>query len=76
MASSADSNATPLLFFLAGALVPSLAWFFLRPKNEEYSAAKEEDEDEDTADAPTGGPASTWGYTDAPNCLLLFIFQI
>lgn len=67
MTTSGDSS-SPLLYFLAGTLVPSLAWFFLRPTTNKpgTAAESEEDEDEDTADATTGGPSSKWGYTDAP----------
>ncbi|CAB9500284.1 Probable peptidyl-tRNA hydrolase 2 [Seminavis robusta] len=66
-----------LVYFLAGALVPSLAWFFLRPKNDEFDpvAMEDDDDDEDTADATKGGPSSEWGYTDAPYKMVLCVNQ-
>ena len=66
--STVSSSQSPLVYFLAGALVPSLAWFFLRPKTtpahvEDFD---DDEEDEDIADTTVGGPSSKWGYTDAP----------
>ena len=64
---ASTEGTSPFLYFLAGALIPSLAWFFLGSKNDESNNLAEAfDDDEDTADASTGGPSSKWGYTDAP----------
>ena len=67
---SGSNSPNPLLYFLAGALVPSLAWVLLQSKAKESNDSGKNDddgeEDEDTAETTTGGPSSNWGYSDAP----------
>jgi hypothetical protein len=65
------SSPSPFVYFLAGALVPSLAWILLRPKSKESNKSEkdeenDDEEDEDTAETTTDGMSSKWGYTDAP----------
>lgn len=74
---AASDNTSTFLYFLAGALVPSLAWFFLGSKQElpAVDSAAKEDDDEDTADVSSGGPSSKWGYTDAPYKMVLCVNQ-
>lgn len=68
MATVATGTATPpWVYFLAGTIVPSLAWLLLRPKASSHANDDDDDEeDEDTIGTTTGGPSSKWGYSNAP----------
>jgi len=67
---------SPLVFFLAGALVPTLAWFLLSSYGKSSRSnitpldgddeCDDDDDDSDVADTSVGGPSSKWGYMDAP----------
>jgi peptidyl-tRNA hydrolase len=81
MASSPTSN-SQWLYFLAGALLPSLALLLLRrpqPPPPVTTTSKGDDdddsEDEDMDGIVEGGPSSKWGHQDAPYKLVLCVNQ-
>ena len=61
-----------LLYFVAGALLPSL-WFWLSRRSS--SSSSDGDDDEDMEGVISGGPSSKWGYTDAPYKMVLCVNQ-
>lgn len=80
MATSPSASSTTnseWLYFLAGALLPSLAWI-LRHKKSSASPLKSDSNDSDDEDMEgvvEGGPSSKWGYTDAPYKMVLCVNQ-
>jgi peptidyl-tRNA hydrolase len=86
MASSPTSN-SQWLYFLAGALLPSLALLLLRrpqpPPPPVTTTSKEDDDDDDDSSSDDedmdgvveGGPSSKWGHDDAPYKLVLCVNQ-
>ena len=78
MASNAISSASsPWLPFLAGALLPTLAYVLLLRKAPSASTSDgdESDDDSDMDDLRTGGPSSKWGPLDAPYKMVLCVNQ-
>jgi peptidyl-tRNA hydrolase len=84
--SSSSLESAPWLYFLAGALLPTVAWFFLpRPASAKEGIASElaedVDDDEDENDSPDASSASSssspkdWGPQDAPYKMVLCINQ-
>lgn len=82
--SSVTSNA-PWIYFLAGALLPTLA-FLLRKSpaepavlpasdndNDSDYDSDDEEEDEDMEGVVEGGPSSKWGLQDAPYKMVLCV---
>jgi PTH2 family peptidyl-tRNA hydrolase len=84
------SSDSPWLYFLAGALLPTLALVFLRPtttssvetkkkndeeEEEDYDDDEEDDEDEDLVGVTTDGPSSSWGYKHSPYKMVLCVNQ-
>lgn len=71
----ADPASTSVwLYFLAGALLPTLAYIFL-PRKEVIVLRQEDDEDEPLNQPRQGGPSSAWGYKNAPYKMLLLVNQ-
>ena len=73
--SNSWSNSQPWIYFLSGALVPSIAYFFLWKYNQKGSNADETDDDASEDDTETdselfgvsnSGPSSKWNISDAP----------
>ena len=86
MAATAESTASsPLAYFLAGMLVPTIAYFFLNRKGNDTGGNNtssidlgEDDWDDDSDDGaplPTGSnnPSSSWGMMDAPYKMVLCV---
>jgi PTH2 family peptidyl-tRNA hydrolase len=82
MTSSSSTTSSPWIYFVSGALLPSLAFLFLRQRqaaaalndNNDDSDGSDDD-DEDSLQGTTGGPSSKWGYTDAPYKMVLCVNQ-
>lgn len=76
---SSDSSTanSEWLCFLAGALLPSLAWMFFHKRDVSpvQNGSDESDDDEDMDGVMEGGPSSKWGYTDAPYKMVLCVNQ-
>lgn len=68
------------LYFLAGAILPTLAWM-MTPKggrsasSESGSSGSNDSDDEDMDGVAEGGPSSKWGYSDAPYKMVLCVNQ-
>jgi PTH2 family peptidyl-tRNA hydrolase len=83
MTSSSSTSSSPWIYFVSGALLPSLAFLFLRQRQaaaalndtEDNEDSGSEDEDEDSLQGTTGGPSSKWGLTDAPYKMVLCVNQ-
>jgi len=76
------ASRTNWLYFLTGALLPTLAFVLLRPAKPTSSVESDDhdenddndnDDDDDLADISTSGPSSQWGYSDAPYKLVLCV---
>lgn len=64
------------LYFAAGALLPSLAFFFLRPTVIVVEGDTSDDDSEDEINQPTeGGPSSSWSLMHAPYKMILVVNQ-
>jgi peptidyl-tRNA hydrolase, PTH2 family len=72
------------LYFIAGALLPTLAFVLLRPRSPSATVGNDDDdddddeeeedsEDEDLANISNSGQSSKWGYKDAPYKLVLCV---
>jgi hypothetical protein len=73
--SNSWSNSQPWIYFLSGALLPSIAYFFLWKYNQKGSNDDEKDDDTSEDDTETdselfgvsnSGPSSKWNIADAP----------
>lgn len=74
--SSTDRADAPWMYFFAGALLPTLALYFLRkPSSSQSDAEESDDEDEDLAGIKPDGPCSTWGFKHAPYKMVLCVNQ-
>jgi PTH2 family peptidyl-tRNA hydrolase len=84
--SSASSTADSVwIYFLAGALLPSLAWILMHKKssasplksdsNDSNDSDDSDGDDSDMEGVVEGGPSSKWGYTDAPYKMVLCVNQ-
>eukprot|EP00980_Cylindrotheca_fusiformis_P031086 scaffold25800_cov162-Cylindrotheca_fusiformis.AAC.12 len=77
--SDSSGSKSEWLYFLAGAILPSLAWVVLKKSsgssNNKRAAASDDDDDEDMDGVVEGGPSSKWGYTDAPYKMVLCVNQ-
>lgn len=77
MTTTGDSS--PLTYFLAGALLPTLAYVLLfRGKSSGSEAVTFDDDDDDSSDDEFGAdmsasPAKTWGMKDAPYKMVLCV---
>jgi peptidyl-tRNA hydrolase len=76
-----STSSSPWVYFLSGALLPTLAMFLLR-KKPILSASEDDDsdsddysDDEDMDNVTTGGPSSKWGELDAPYKMVLCVNQ-
>ena len=72
---STKAEIAPWMFFLAGALLPSIA-MFLNKWNTSSSTVRNNDSDDDDEDMDgvvTGGQSSKWGYQDAPYKMILVV---
>lgn len=56
----------PWLYFLTGALIPTIALFLLHKKTPKVHSGDERIEDEDLSGVLVGGPSSKWTIKDAP----------
>lgn len=75
MTSSSETNA-PWVYFLAGALLPSLALLLRKPQTQVCKKSDNVDNDEEDSDmegVDEGGPASKWDYRDAPYKMILCV---
>ncbi len=84
---TSNNNPSPWMYFLAGALLPTLAIFLLRKQSKfeidqdakDHSDNDEVDEDdeddEDMDNLTSGGPSSKWGRLDAPYKMVLCVNQ-
>ena len=68
---------SPWTYFLAGTLLPSLAyWFLLRRSNYAHDNDDDDDsEDEDLVGVPVDGPSSSWGMRNAPYKMVFCVNQ-
>lgn len=72
------SSPTPWMYFLAGALLPSLALLLRRPPQRTGNTAASKDDDDSDSDMEglaTGGPSSKWGRMDSPYKMVLCVNQ-
>jgi len=80
------NNPAPWLYFLAGALLPSIALLLKKStppsSGKDYNNNRDEDDgddddddDSDTAGLTSGGPSSSWGPRDAPYKMILCVNQ-
>lgn len=78
METTNETDRSPWLYFLAGALLPTIA-FYLRakPTNRQKNHGSDEydSEDEDLTGVPTNGPSSSWGYRNAPYKMVFLVNQ-
>jgi peptidyl-tRNA hydrolase len=74
MASSASKN-SEWLYFLAGALLPTLAWMLILKRVSTSSRVENDGDDEDMEGVVEGGSSSKWGYSDAPYKMVLCVNQ-
>jgi PTH2 family peptidyl-tRNA hydrolase len=84
MTSSSTTTGSPWIYFVSGALLPSLAFLFLRQRqaaaavndndNEDWET-DEDDEDDEDMQGTKGGPSSEWGLQDAPYKMVLCVNQ-
>jgi peptidyl-tRNA hydrolase, PTH2 family len=72
----------PWLYFLAGSLLPTLAYFFWpfqthgpRPIATDDDDENDDDSDGDLVGVTANGPSSSWGYRHAPYKMLLLVNQ-
>jgi PTH2 family peptidyl-tRNA hydrolase len=76
MTSSPSSN-SPWLYFVSGALLPSLAFFFLRRARNDNARDHDDDDYDDDDDSLQGieatGPSSSWNITHAPYKMVLVV---
>lgn len=72
MTSPANS---PWMYFVAGALLPTLALVFVRRSAATPAPIISDDDDEDMDGLTTGGPSSKWGRMDAPYKMVLCVNQ-
>ena len=74
---SSLSSVQPWIYFLSGALLPTISYFFLlrSKKKDDDDSDDDEDDDDDSEDesqdedlfgVETSGPSSKWNITDAP----------
>mmetsp|Transcript_8320 Transcript_8320/g.16926 ORF Transcript_8320/g.16926 Transcript_8320/m.16926 type:complete len:99 (-) Transcript_8320:209-505(-) len=68
---SASGDSPPLAYFLAGVLVPTLAYVLFVRSGSETKSSNSDDDDDDSSDDEFGAdmsesPASSWGMKDAP----------
>ena len=63
------------LYFLSGALVPTLAFLFLRKAESHQVHNEDDDEDEDMIGVKATGPSSSWNILHAPYKVSLFYKQ-
>jgi peptidyl-tRNA hydrolase len=73
-------NPAPWVYFLAGALLPSIALILRKPtatssRDDFISAEDDDDDDSDMEGLSSGGPSSTWGARDAPYKMVLCVNQ-
>jgi PTH2 family peptidyl-tRNA hydrolase len=78
--STGFASQPPWLYFLAGALLPSLAMILMRRQtptrsNDDDDEHDDETDDEDMDGVTSGGPSSKWGYKDAPYKMVLCVNQ-
>ena len=72
---SSLSDVPPWLYFLAGALLPTIAYYWmLRPDRTTRNDDDSQDE-EDAMGIPTDGASSTWGYQHAPYKMVFLVNQ-
>lgn len=73
----ASPSSSPWLYFVAGALLPTIAFVLTRSgtkqvkrrrsdDDEESSSSDDDDDDEDLHGIETTGPSSQWGMMDSP----------
>ena len=75
---TAGDDSSPLAYFLAGALLPTLAYALLFRGKSSGSEAVTFDDDDDSSDDEFGAdmsasPAKTWGMKDAPYKMVLCV---
>jgi PTH2 family peptidyl-tRNA hydrolase len=80
MTSSSTTTSSPWIYFVSGALLPSLAFLFLRQRQaaaalNDNDSENDSDEEEDSLQGTSGGPSSKWGYTNAPYKMVLCVNQ-
>lgn len=81
MSTTTSSEVSPWMYFLAGALLPTLALFLrtpnhpTRPNNSDEDEDDDDDDDSDMEGVAEGGPSSKWGRQDAPYKMVLCINQ-
>lgn len=73
MTSNASNAVSPWLYFLSGALLPSLGWYFLRSKDSDDADDSDDDEDSQTDVVESTGNSSTWGIQHAPYKMVLVV---
>ena len=74
MDSPASTSSTPSwMYFLAGAIVPTIFFLVSNQSSRDRSSTSEDDEDMDGVVG--GGPSSKWGYQDAPYKMVLCVNQ-
>lgn len=86
MAESSPSTASPLAYFLAGVLVPTIAYFFLSKGGKindgskkidegdgEWAESDSDDEDDIALPLNANNPSASWGIVDAPYKMVLCV---
>eukprot|EP00546_Thalassionema_frauenfeldii_P016194 CAMPEP_0178902988 /NCGR_PEP_ID=MMETSP0786-20121207/4911_1 /TAXON_ID=186022 /ORGANISM="Thalassionema frauenfeldii, Strain CCMP 1798" /LENGTH=175 /DNA_ID=CAMNT_0020574317 /DNA_START=74 /DNA_END=601 /DNA_ORIENTATION=- len=63
----------PWIYFLTGALIPTIALFLLDKKKPKFHSGDERIEDEDLRGVLVGGPSSNWTAKDAPYKMVLVV---
>mmetsp|Transcript_18333 Transcript_18333/g.27157 ORF Transcript_18333/g.27157 Transcript_18333/m.27157 type:complete len:184 (+) Transcript_18333:88-639(+) len=63
----------PWLYFLTGALIPTISFFLLSFKKSNKTNDNEGFEDEDLDGVLVGGPSSQWSLADAPYKMVLVV---
>jgi PTH2 family peptidyl-tRNA hydrolase len=76
------NNSSPWVYFLAGALLPTLAWW-MQYRREEKRIRDDDDDDDDSDDnesedgfqVPVGASCQSWGLQHAPYKMVLIVNQ-
>jgi PTH2 family peptidyl-tRNA hydrolase len=76
---SASSTTSPWIYFVTGALLPTIAFMFLRRHHKDLEHGGDSDDDDSEDDEMAGivenGPSSSWGYQNAPYKMVLCVNQ-
>jgi PTH2 family peptidyl-tRNA hydrolase len=81
MTSSSSTPTAPWIYFVSGALLPSLAFLFLRQRqaaaavNDNDDTDSDDDDDSEFLKVTSSGDSSKWGYKDAPYKMVLCVNQ-